>query len=229
LLVRVALAEQTYGAVGLLTARGLTNEQLHTLFAVVLAATASGALLAAATMSLQRLPYQIMVAALIIAAGAWLDSGTGVATGPEQLYLSQAMVGLGTALFMGPALVYGFSRMAEQGPDFLVSFVVLFGLTQNIGSLAGSALLGSYQVIALRMHTQALAARMTGADPLIGARLQDGGAALGQALAREANALAFDDVFALVAWLAFGTAVYVALLIVRRWFTQRSASFVVAA
>ena len=36
LLVRFALAEQTYGAVGLLTATGLNNDQLRGLFTVVL-------------------------------------------------------------------------------------------------------------------------------------------------------------------------------------------------
>src|SRR5262249_31752384 len=38
LLVRIALAEQTYGSVGLLTSGGLNNEQLHTLFLFVLGA-----------------------------------------------------------------------------------------------------------------------------------------------------------------------------------------------
>ncbi len=36
LVVRIALAEQTYGAVGLLTSGGLTNDQLHILFSLVI-------------------------------------------------------------------------------------------------------------------------------------------------------------------------------------------------
>src|SRR4030095_15048980 len=42
LLVRLALAEQTYGSTGLLTTGGLTNDQLHTLFGIVTGATLLG-------------------------------------------------------------------------------------------------------------------------------------------------------------------------------------------
>ena len=89
---------------------------------------------------------QVIVAALIIALGAWLDSHATNQTRPQELYLSQALLGFGTTLFIGPALAFGFLRMLERGPAYFVSLVVLFSSTQNIGSLAGSALLGSYQV-----------------------------------------------------------------------------------
>ena len=42
LLVRMALAEQTYGSVGLLASSGLNNEQLRTLFLIVLGAMLLG-------------------------------------------------------------------------------------------------------------------------------------------------------------------------------------------
>lgn len=232
MLVRLSLAEQTYGSVGLLISGGLTNDQLHTLFAWVAVAMVVGLVVAVATLSAERLPYQVLVAALAIALGAWLDSHSSNLTRPATLIWSQALIGFGAALFIGPALLYGFLRMLKRGPDHMVSFIVLFSLTQNIGGLAGSALLGSYQVIRARAHAGALAEHLTVADPLVAARLQagagavagaiadpasrgaQGAALLAQALNREAAVLAFDDVFQLVAALALLTAGYVLYLIV---------------
>lgn len=230
-LVRLALAEQSYGAVGLLTSGGLNNDQLRTLFLWVLVAMVLGTLTAAVTLSLARLPYQVMAAAFIIAIGAWLDSDANNLTRPEQLYLSQALIGFGTTLFIGPALLYGLFRLRAATPQFLVSFVVLFGVTQNVGGLAGSALLGSYQQIAAREHAQVLSAQLAASDANVATRLQGGastlapsvvdpglrsarsGALLAQALNREANVLAFNDVFRVVAILAAATGLYVAYLI----------------
>ena len=68
---------------------------------------------------------------------------------------SQGFIAFGSALFIGPALAYGFLRMLERGPAHLVTFIVLFGATQNLGGLAGAAFLGSYQVVAAREHAGA--------------------------------------------------------------------------
>lgn len=240
MLVRVALAEQTYGAVGLMTAGGLTNDQLRVLFACVALAMLLGMVAAVLSLSERRLPYQVVAAALIIAFGAWLDTGVNHLTRPAQLYGSQALIGFGTTLFMGPALVYGFSRMIRQGGSHLVSFVVLFSTTQNLGGLAGSALLGSYQIAAAREHAQALAEHLPAADPLVAERLRSGALTLAstsgdaalatarsagllaQTMTREAGVLAYIDVFRLVATLALGAAAYVSsLLILAAWRRRR--------
>lgn len=216
LLVRISLAEQSFGAVGLLTGSGLNNDQLRGLFALVALATLAGAVVALLTMTESRLPYQVMAAALLIALGGWLDSRTGAQTGPQQLYLSQCLIGFGNALFLGPALVYGFARMVQRGGDFLVSFVVLFSCTQNLGGLLGSALLGSYQTVAERAHSQALMARLPVGDAQAWTALK-AGMPLQAQLSREASLLAFNDVFALVVWLAILTAAYIAVLIINQW------------
>src|SRR5262249_5064325 len=88
-LVRLALAEQTYGSVGLLTLGGLTNDQLRLLFMFVALAMMLGMVVAALTLSIERLPYQLLTAALIVAFAAWLDSHATNLTRPNQLYLSQ--------------------------------------------------------------------------------------------------------------------------------------------
>jgi hypothetical protein len=176
---------------------------------------------------------QVIVAALSIALGAWLDSHATNLTRPHELYLSQALLGFGTTLFIGPTLAFGFLRMMERGPEFFVTLVVLFSTTQNVGGLAGSALLSSYQVIAARSHLTALSEHLVGTDPQVVARIQDGtqmlagtvidprqqvalgGAQLAQAQAREATVLAFNDVFQFVALLAAATALFVLFFVLR--------------
>ena len=227
LVLRLALAEQTYGAVGLLTLGGLNNDQLRILFAMVAIAMIAGIIVAALTLSERRLPWQVLVAALIIAGGAWIDSDATNLTRPAQLMLSQAMIGFGTTLFVGPALLYGFLRMIRRGGDHLVSFVVTFSITQNVGGLMGSALLGSMQTIWARNAANILSADMLGSDPQTAARLSSGAATLagalvdpaqragqgagllGQAMAREAAIIAFTDTFRLVAMLALAIALFI--------------------
>ena len=243
LLVRFALAEQTYGAVGFLTSSGLYNDQLRDLFAIVSVAMVAGIVVGSLTLSQARLPWQVIFAALIIALGAGLDSLSTDVTRPPQLYVSQALIGFGTTLFIGPAMLYGFIQMFQRGATHLVSFVVLFSVTQNLGGLFGSAVLGTYEVIAARIHTTTLSGHLLAADPQVAARLRggaialsdvvtdpasqtgQGGGLLAQAMARQANVLAYNDVFRLVAGLAVATAVYVAwLLILRSLRVQPSAS-----
>jgi MFS family permease len=239
LLVRLALAEQTYGSVGLLTSGGLTNDQLRTLFVIVAVAMVLGTLCAALTFSEGRLPWQVLIASLIIALGAWLDSGATNVTRPPQLYLSQALIGFGTTLYIGPALVYGLLRMLSRGADVFVSFIVLFSVTQNVGGLLGSAILGTYQYMQTRAHALALSEHLLAADPAVVDRIQIGTAAIAglvvdpaqrsaqgagllvQSMTQQATILAYNDVFRLVAVLALMSALYVGYLIVANAFRRR--------
>jgi MFS family permease len=232
LLVRLALAEQTYGSVGFLTSGGLTNDQLHTLFGYVAMAVVLGVIVACGTMSFKSPPYRVLAASLIIAFAAFLDSHSSSITRPEQLYFSQSLIGFGTTLFIGPALAYGFLQMLRQGPTHLVSLIVVFSTTQNVGGLAGSAILGTAQVIYARSHAASLSEHALASDPQVVTRIQQGVGAvsgaitdpalralqgtslLGRSLTREATTLAFDDVFRLVMWAALATAAWLAWMII---------------
>ena len=239
LLVRLALAEQSYGSVGLLSAGGLNNDQLRILFGCVALSMVAGLMTAVLTLSVKRLPYQVMAAALIVAAGAWLDAQSTALTRPNQLILSQCLLGFGTTLFMGPANVFGFLRMSQRGAPFFVTFAVLFSTTQNVGGLAGSALLGSYQVIESRVHAVSLSDNLQPSNPAVNARVSGGGAALmdsvtdpllrtqeggkllGQSMAQQSAVLAFNDVFMLVAALGLMTALYVLYLVAQTAIRKR--------
>ena len=239
LLLRLALAEQTYGSVGLLTVTGLDDDQLRILFTFVALAMVVGTAVAAKTVSPTSNGILVALAALTIGLGAWLDSHANSLTRPEQLYLSQALLGLGTCLFIGPALVHGFIEVFRTGPNYFITLVVVFSITQNVGGLAGSALLGSYQTISARNHAALLQERITVGDPQGATRLAGSSSALRGAIpdpvarstqgvanlnglvTREANTLAFNDVFRLVAMLAFGTAAFVAANILVVTFRSR--------
>jgi hypothetical protein len=247
LFMRIALAEQTFGSVGLLSAGGLDNEQLRTMFGIVLCAMLAGIATAVFALHPKRLRQLGIAAALCIALGAWLDSQATNVTRPHELYLSQALIGFGTTLFIGPALAVGLGHMLQRGVSYFVTLVVLFSTTQNVGSLAGSAILGTYQAAATRAHTSTLAEHLTAADPQVVGRIQDGSrllavtagdpgqqviqgsALLAQAQAREATVLAFNDVFRFVALLALGTAAFILCFVLRdSWRQHRQVSGVTA-
>ncbi len=238
--VRLALSEQTYAAVGLLTLGGLTSDQLHPLFAVVFVAMAAGIATAALTVRPDRIVPIIMVAAFIIALGAWLDTHSTSQTRAPELYLSQALLGFGTTLFLGPALMFGIGHIIKGGPHYLVSFVVLFSTTQNVGGLAGSAMLGSIQAIRARVHAEQLAETISLGNPevvgrigqysqLVGptitdpaARAQQASGLLGQALNAQANILAFNDTFWVVTLIALATGLFIAGVTFRDRLRQRA-------
>ncbi len=229
LLVRLALAEQTFGSVGLLSLGGLVDDQLHTLFLFVLASMAAGVLVAALTLSERRIPYQVLAAALIVSAGAFIDSGVTSLTRPPQLYLSQSLIGFGTTLFIGPAILYGFAKMLAKGSQYMITLLVVFSITQNVGALAGSSLAGSLQIVRTHAHAATLADDLSVGNPQIENRIRigaasisgavsdpalrpaEGAALLGQSLLEQANVLAFEDVNRFLSWLSFGTACYIAL------------------
>jgi hypothetical protein len=214
--VRLIIAEQTYASVGLLSALGYGTEQFRTLYIIVTVASIAG-LLAAILGTRPATPARpIQVACLLIAIAAFLDSGATSLTGPANLYFSQALVGFAALLFIGPAMVIGLSRALLQGPQNFISWLVVFLATQNIGGLLGSALFGTLQIAREKFHSHSLvehvlldnpidAARLTASaqqisgvvmDPAL--RAAQGAALLSRQVTREANVLAYNDVFMVI-------------------------------
>lgn len=229
--IRIALTEQTYAAVGLLAMGGLTNDQMHGLFAAVFVAMVIGIATAALVARPERLLVMMMCSALIISFAAWLDTHSASDTRATQLYLSQSLLGFGTMLFIGPALLYGVARIIKRGRTHLVSFVVLFSTTQNVGGLGGAALLASIQTVRQRVHAESIADSISLGDPIVTGRLGASAAQLGQyitdpsdasaqassqlgqALQSQAAVLAFNDTFWVVSLLALALAGLLAIVI----------------
>lgn len=214
--VRILLSEQTFGSIGLLSAVGMGIDQFQTLYIIVSAASLAGLI---ATMLIFR-PHAparpIQIACLLIAAGAFLDASATNLTRPANLYLSQALIGFGALMFIGPAMVIGVSRTLLAGKENFISWLVLFGATQNLGGLIGSAAFGTFQTVRAKFHFSHLADQIVLTDPVVADRLSGGARQLGRVIAdpvlrsaessvqlarqitREANILAFNDVFFVV-------------------------------
>jgi hypothetical protein len=226
--VRVLLGEQNYGAIGLMTALGMGTDQLVTLATVMTFATLAGVVASVLTLNPQNLVWPVALSVGLIAVGAWMDSDATNLTRPSQLYLSQALIGFAAAFFLGPVMIAGVLRALAKGPSHMVSFSAVFSLAQTLGGLGGTALLGTFQIVREKVHSHDLVQTMTATDPQVALRIQqlggafgkvvtdsalrtaEGAALLSQQTTREANVLAFNDVFMLIAILATVAFVYFA-------------------
>ncbi|MYM74364.1 MFS transporter [Duganella sp. FT134W] len=197
LLIRVVQSEAS-GTVGFLQVLGLNNDQMLTLWWVVMAGAVAGLVVSALYISPTRIPGQLLFSLAVMALGAYMDSDATNLTGPQDLYLSQFLLGFGGALFVGPTFISGFGAVIAA-PNNLVSFSVMFSITQTLGSLLGTAVTGTFQVWREKYHSSILVEHLTLLDPQVAARIQAGGArglaSLSAAATREANILAYNDVF----------------------------------
>ena len=219
--VRIVLSEQTSASVGLLSALGYGIEQLQTLYIIVTLASIAGLIAAIVTFRPQSPARGIQVACLLIAIAAAIDSGATDLTHPANQYLSQAMVGFAALLFVGPAMVIGLTRALLQGTQNFITWVVVFLASQNLGGLVGSALFGTLQTIREKFHSNILVQQVVLDNPVDAGRLgasaqqvggviidpslrtAEGVALLSQRVSREANVLAYNDVFLVIGILAF--------------------------
>jgi MFS family permease len=242
IMARIVLAEQTYASVGLLTVLGQNNDQLVPFFTIIFLASVAGVVLSAVTLDVDRPAHPIMLAIGLVAIAAFADSHATSLTRAPQMYASQALIAFAATYFLGPALLFGMTRALQQGSGHIISFIALFGMINSIGGLAGTALLGSYQQIREKTNSAALVQAIDPTDPIVAQRLQAGGAAvsrvvgdpalrsaeggaiLSQTATREANVLAFDDVFRLIALLAALTFCYLLFLMIRRARRERRAA-----
>jgi MFS family permease len=240
-MARIVLSEQTYASVGLLTVLGQNNDQLVPFFLIIFVASIAGVIASAVTLDVERLGHPIMLAIGLVAVAAWFDSYATSLTRAPQMYVTQAIIGFSATFFLGPALLFGMTRALKEGAGHIISFIALFGIINSLGGLGGTALLGSYQVIREKANSAALVQQISPTDPIVTQRLAAGGAAvsrvivdptlrtaegaaiLSQTTTREANVLAYADVFRLIAVLAGATFGYLLFLLARRARRERRA------
>lgn len=224
--VRILLSEQAFGSIGLLTVLGMMNDQMVTLNLIVVAASIAGLTTAVLTFNPSDLARPINIAVLLIAIACFMDAYATNLTRPSNLYLSQAIIGFASLLFLGQAMVIGIARTLLAGGDRFVSFVVLFSTSQSVGGLVGAASLGTLQTLREKFHSHELVQRIVLTDPIVAQRLRASSGAVGgvigdpnlrgaeatalfaQQVAREANILAYNDVFFVLGLLAVATTVW---------------------
>ena len=69
------------------------------------------------------------------------------------MYLSQALIAFAGALFLPPAMAAGLMMALKKGPNYILSFVIVFLTTQSIGGVLGSAIFGSFITLRRRAST----------------------------------------------------------------------------
>ncbi|RON09721.1 MFS transporter [Pseudomonas brassicacearum] len=226
ILIRMVLTEQSTGAVGLLQTLNLGSQQMHSLYVVMLLGSVAGLATSALTINPSHLLMPLIISLALMATGSVMDSFSSNLTRPENMYLSQFLLAFGGTFFLGPTMVLG-TRNVLTNPRNLVSFSVLFGICQNLGGLIGAALLGTFQIAREKFHSSHIVERLTLIDPQVLSRLQGTSASYASSIAdpsarttqgmrtlaaaatREANVMAYNDVFMLIAVIAMLTMLWI--------------------
>ncbi|MFJ2362546.1 MFS transporter [Pseudomonas sp. NPDC087697] len=226
ILIRMVLTEQSTGAVGLLQTLNLGSQQMHSLYVVMLLGSVAGLATSTLTIHPSHLLMPLIISLALMATGSVMDSFSSNLTRPENMYLSQFLLAFGGTFFLGPTMVLG-TRNVLTNPRNLVSFSVLFGICQNLGGLIGAALLGTFQIAREKFHSSHIVERLTLIDPQVLSRLQGSSASYASSIAdpsarttqgmrtlaaaatREANVMAYNDVFMLIAVIAMLTMLWI--------------------
>ncbi len=216
LLFRFVSSEQSSTAANFYQQLGLLNDQTITLYVIILIASVVGGLFCAMLMTTRYVGTAHFLSLVLIAAGAYMDSQSTSLTRPEQMYLSQAMVAGGAALFLPPVMAAGFKAAIARGLPFIVNFLAIFLFTQSIGSLFASAMLGTFVTIREKFHSNVLVEHILLQDPQVAQRVSqlsasygkvitdkvllnaEGVALLAQQVSRESYTLAYNDTFLVI-------------------------------
>ncbi|WP_455813363.1 MFS transporter [Pseudomonas graminis] len=226
ILLRIMLAEQNTGAIGYLQQIGMLNDQMQGLALAILAGVAAGIICSALTINPKHLSWPIVLSLIIVMVASLMDAQSSPLTRASNMYFSQFLLGFSTSFFIAPAMLLGVGSVVTQ-PKNLVSFVVLFGMSQNLGGLMGSALLGTFQTWREKYHSSLLGDQLSLLDPNVTDRLAQynalfaslvgdstlqsaqGTAQLQNVATLQANVLAYNDVYILTAVMAGITLLWV--------------------
>ncbi|MTD25342.1 MFS transporter [Erwinia sorbitola] len=226
ILLRIMLAEQNTGAIGYLQQLGMLNDQMQGLALAILAGVAAGIICSALTINPKHLSWPIVLSLVIVMVASLMDAQSSPLTRANNMYFSQFLLGFSTSFFIAPAMLLGVGSVVTQ-PKNLVSFVVLFGMSQNLGGLMGSALLGTFQTWREKYHSSLLSDQLSLLDPNVTERLAQynslfanligdstlqsaqGTLQLQTVATLQANVLAYNDVYILTAVMAGITLLWV--------------------
>ena len=227
--MRILLSEQNVGAAGLLANLGYGNDQLVTFYAVIIAASALALIISIFSTNAMDLRRPVIFAVALIALGSWMDVGVSINSAPYTFYLSQFLIAFAAVYFMGPLVFEGFLRAIGSGPAYIISFSVIFGISQTVGGLAGAAAIQAFTTIRTQMHYADMVSSLNLGDHTFSAQIagtrsvlsnqttdtaQANVAAMSQVLQgiqRQATVSAYSDLFFLMA--SFATFVTAILLI----------------
>ncbi|EEH68087.1 hypothetical protein HMPREF0023_2356 [Acinetobacter sp. ATCC 27244] len=213
--LRLLMSEQSYAAVNFLKTMGMGPDQFVPLYSVIFCGTIAGSVFSALTFHKDRLMLNLFLAEFLILVACILDYHLTSDVRPANFYRSQFLVSFAGGVFIGPLLLMGFVRTLQRGPQYVVTFVVLFTATQNFGGLVGSSFFNTYQqqhtydykveinshlnptdpAVAQRIKSYEQSAMLNTTDPVLQNKqaMQN----LNQVVTREAQVRAYNDVIVL--------------------------------
>lgn len=213
--LRLLMSEQSYAAVNFLKTMGMGPDQFVPLYSVIFCGTIAGSVFSALTFHKDRLILNLFLAEFLILVACILDYHLTSDVRPANFYRSQFLVSFAGGVFIGPLLLMGFVRTLQRGPQYVVTFVVLFTATQNFGGLVGSSFFNTYQqqhtydykveinshlnptdpAVAQRIKSYEQSAMLNTTDPVLQNKqaMQN----LNQVVTREAQVRAYNDVIVL--------------------------------
>ena len=243
IIIRIVLAEQNTGAVGFLQQLGLLNDQMRGLSLAIIGGMTLGIATSALTIRPAHLNWPIVTSLAVMIVASLMDAQASPVTRANNMYISQFLLGFSSTFFMAPAMLIGIGSVVTQ-PKNLVSFVVLFGMSQNLGGLIGSAILGTFQVWREKYHSSLIGDQLSLLDPNVTERLSQYGALFNSQLGDpallsaqstsqlqsvatlQANVLAYNDTYLLTAALALITLMWALWRLSRqRYLNWRQARF----
>ncbi|CAK7058400.1 MAG: hypothetical protein MESAZ_01505 [Saezia sanguinis] len=220
LALRFLLSEQNYGAVNMLKMLGMGPDQLQLFYVVVFFGVLIGIISSAMLFSPKTIFVQTGIALVFIITGSFMDTGSTSLTRPHDMFISQFLIAVACGMFLGPMMLLGIMQVYTKGKHYIISFAILFSLTQNIGGIGGQAIFGTIQQIREREYSALITSHTNLADPQVAQRLQIQAAAYAPyitdpalrnaystsrlaAIARqEANIRAYNDIFLLAGSIA---------------------------
>lgn len=226
IMMRIVLAEQNTGAVGFLQQLGLLNDQMRGMALAIIFGVIAGIALSALTIRPNHLSWPIVCSLLVMIIASLMDAQSSPLTRGDNMYFSQFLLGFSSAFFLAPAMLLGIGSVVTQ-PKNLVSFVVLFGMSQNLGGLIGAAILGTFQTWREKYHSSLLGDQLSQLNPnvterlsqysaLFNSQLPDGTLLSAQSSSQlqtvatlQSNILAYNDTYYLTAGLALITLMWV--------------------
>jgi MFS family permease len=210
LLIRLLLSIQTVGTTGLFQAVNISNDETVQLYLVVLVVTFVVGVSCALLLKQGRTVYFHMAALACLAVGAALESQATNLTRPQDVYLGQGLIAASLALFLPPTMMAGMIHAVARGLKYILSFFVVFLVTQSLGSLLGSAIFGTFVTVREKFHAHQIVEQILLIDPIVAGRVSqlgstygrvlsdpvllkaEGMAVLAQQVSREANILAYN-------------------------------------
>ncbi|MER5173419.1 MFS transporter [Thioclava kandeliae] len=235
-LMRMLLSEQTVGIPRLLSTIGYSYDQLWLLFLIITIATISGGIVCVLTFKMERMPEMHMAALAMMALGLALDTRVNAQWGPQQFYVSQALLGFASTIFLPTAMANGIMNAFRRSPNYLLSFIAVFLASQSLGAVIGSGIFRSTVQLRTTFHTELLNGQLMEGNPMVSSTIAqlkqlyaatsaDPTVIKSEALSQlssnvsvQANVLAYADAFHALLYLALFT---LSCLIINYLWTKR--------